>query len=120
MTGQNTELEIMKYIEVFDQNGLKAMKISEQKAPKNTDFEVKIAVYAAGVNRADILQRFGNYSPPEGISPILGLEVAGEIVAIGCKVHGFKKGDRVMALLAGGGYAQFAVVDYRNGCAMLN
>ena len=104
---------MMKYIEVFVQNGLKAMKISEQKAPKNTDFEVKIAVYAAGVNRADIFQRLGNYSPPEGISPILGLEVAGEIVAIGCRVKGFKKGDRVMALLAGGGYAQFAVVDYR-------
>ena len=103
----------MKYIEVLDQNGLKAMKISEQEAPKNTDFEVKIAVYAAGVNRADVLQRLGNYPPPEGISSILGLEVAGEIVAIGCQVQGFKKGDRVMALLPGGGYAQFVVVDYR-------
>ncbi len=103
----------MKYIEVFDQNGLKAMKISEQETPKNTDFEVKIAVYAAGVNRADVLQRLGNYPPPEGISSILGLEVAGEIVAIGSQVQGFKKGDRVMALLPGGGYAQFVVVDYR-------
>ena len=104
---------MMKYIEVFDQNGLKAMKISEQETPKNTDFEVKIAVYAVGVNRADVLQRLRNYPPPEGISSILGLEVAGEIVAIGCQVQGFKKGDRVMALLPGGGYAQFVVVDYR-------
>ena len=72
----------MKYIEVFDQNGLKAMKISEQEAPENTDFEVKIAVYAAGVNRADIFQRLGNYSPPEGISPILGLEVALSLIHI--------------------------------------
>ncbi|MAJ51113.1 MAG: NADPH:quinone oxidoreductase [Flammeovirgaceae bacterium] len=103
----------MKYIEVFDQDGLKAMKISEQEAPKNSDFEVKIAVYAVGVNRADILQRLGKYPVPEGVSPTLGLEVAGEIVAIGCQVQGFKKGDRVMALLAGGGYAQFTVVDYR-------
>ena len=103
----------MKYIEVFDQDGLKTMKISEQEAPKNTDFEVKIAVHAAGVNRADVLQRLGKYPAPAGISPVLGLEVAGEIVAIGSQVRGFQKGDRVMALLAGGGYAQFTVVDYR-------
>ena len=103
----------MNYIEVLDQDGLKIMRISEKDVPKNTDFEVKIAVHAAGVNRVDILQRLGKYPIPTGNSPILGLEVAGEIVATGCQVQGFKKGDRVMALLAGGGYAQFVVVDYR-------
>lgn len=75
------------------------------------DNQVKIAVKAAGINRADLMQRKGNYPPPPGASDIMGLEVSGEIAEIGAGVTEFKIGDQVMALLAGGGYAEFAVVD---------
>ncbi len=68
--------------------------------------EVLIKVQATAVNRADLLQRRGLYPPPPGASPILGLEAAGEIVAVGKFVTGWKPGDRVFCLLAGGGYAQ--------------
>jgi putative PIG3 family NAD(P)H quinone oxidoreductase len=70
--------------------------------------EVLIRVAAAGVNRPDLLQRMGKYPPPPGASDILGLEVAGTIVAVGLDAEGWREGDRVCALLAGGGYAQFA------------
>ena len=68
--------------------------------------EVLIEVAAAGVNRADLLQRAGQYPPPPGASPILGLEVSGVVAAIGSQVHGWVEGDAVAALLAGGGYAE--------------
>jgi putative PIG3 family NAD(P)H quinone oxidoreductase len=68
---------------------------------------VLIKVAAAGVNRPDVVQRQGNYPPPKGITDIPGLEVAGEIVALGADVHDWKVGDKVCALVAGGGYAQF-------------
>jgi len=68
-----------------------------------------VRVAAAGVNRPDVLQRRGAYPPPPGASDVLGLEVAGEIVALGDGVAGVALGDRVTALLAGGGYAEYAV-----------
>jgi NADPH2:quinone reductase len=71
--------------------------------------EVLICVAAAGVNRPDIAQRQGKYPPPPGASPILGLEVAGEIVATGPDVTAWQVGDQACALLAGGGYAEYAV-----------
>jgi NADPH2:quinone reductase len=78
--------------------------------PQTGPAEVLIRVAAAGVNRPDLLQRQGHYPPPPGASLIPGLEVAGEIVALGSEVHGWRTGDLVCALLAGGGYAQFAAV----------
>ena len=72
--------------------------------------EMLIRVVAAGINRPDLLQRQGHYPPPSGASPIPGLEVAGEIAALGSQVQGWRVGDLVCALLAGGGYAQYAVV----------
>ena len=69
--------------------------------------EVLIRVAAAGVNRPDLLQRQGHYPPPPGASVIPGLEVAGEIAAVGGEVRNWRPGDLVCALLAGGGYAQF-------------
>ncbi|MBX7152154.1 NAD(P)H-quinone oxidoreductase [bacterium] len=72
--------------------------------------EVLIRVKASGVNRADLLQRRGLYPPPTGITSIMGLECAGEIEQVGETVIGWKSGDRVCALLAGGGYAEFACV----------
>jgi putative PIG3 family NAD(P)H quinone oxidoreductase len=72
--------------------------------------EVRIAVAATAINRADLLQRAGHYPPPPGASPLLGLECAGTVVEIGANVRGWKTGARAMALLPGGGYAEEAVV----------
>jgi putative PIG3 family NAD(P)H quinone oxidoreductase len=72
--------------------------------------ELLVRVRATAVNRADTLQRRGKYSPPAGASTILGLEMAGEVLAVGEGASGFARGDRVCALLPGGGYAQQAVI----------
>ncbi len=72
--------------------------------------DLLVRVRATALNRADLLQRKGMYPPPEGASPILGLEMAGEVEAVGHHVRGRRVGDRVCALLSGGGYAQYAVV----------
>src|SRR5438874_13346613 len=72
--------------------------------------EVLLRVRATAVNRADLLQRQGLYPPPPTASPILGLECAGEVIEVGAAVRGWRPGDRAMALLAGGGYAEDAVV----------
>ncbi len=76
--------------------------------------EILIAVKAAGINRPDIAQRNGHYPPPPGAPEILGLEVAGEVAMVGAGVSRWKSGDKVTALLGGGGYAQYAVVDARH------
>ncbi len=76
--------------------------------------EILIAVKAAGVNRPDIAQRNGHYPPPPGAPEVLGLEVAGEVAAVGRGASRWRVGDRVAALLGGGGYAQYAVVDARH------
>src|SRR5688500_10199203 len=68
--------------------------------------EVRIQVHASGINRADLLQRRGLYPPPPGESDIIGLEAAGEVLEVGPEVRRFKPGERVMALLGGGGYAE--------------
>lgn len=82
----------------------------EMEAPRDAG-AIRIAVHAAGVNRADLLQRQGLYPPPPGASPVLGLECAGEVLEVGADVTTFAPGDRVMALLPGGGYAEEVVVD---------
>ncbi|MDR5868528.1 NAD(P)H-quinone oxidoreductase [Halomonas koreensis] len=75
--------------------------------------EVRLRVAWAGVNRADLMQRAGHYPPPPGASPLLGLEVSGRVVEVGEDVTGLAPGQRVCALLAGGGYAEQVVVDAR-------
>src|SRR5207245_4110844 len=72
----------------------------------------RVRVPAPAVNRADLLQRQGLYPPPPGTSPILGMECAGEVVEVGPEARGFTPGQRVMALLPGGGYAEEAVVHH--------
>jgi putative PIG3 family NAD(P)H quinone oxidoreductase len=84
---------------------------SETDTPTATGNEVLIKVHASAINRADLLQRQGMYPPPPGASSVMGLECAGEVIEIGPEVTGFKTGDRVCALLAGGGYAEVVSVD---------
>jgi putative PIG3 family NAD(P)H quinone oxidoreductase len=96
----------MKIIQVTNPGPSSAITIGECADPVAGDSEVVIKVCAAGVNRADLLQRAGKYPPPPGTPDILGLEVSGEISAVGKGVTEWKVGDEVCALLAGGGYAE--------------
>lgn len=99
----------MRVIEIASPGGPEQLKLTSRPVPTPGEGEVLIHVHAAGVNRPDVMQRQGRYAPPPGASDIPGLEVAGEIVAIGSHVTGVTIGDRVTALLPGGGYAQYAV-----------
>src|SRR5712691_3540893 len=84
------------------------MLVPEQRPlPQLADGEVLVKVAAAGVNRPDVAQRQGNYPPPKGATDIPGLEIAGEVVALGAGVTRWKLGDKVMALVVGGGYAPY-------------
>lgn len=78
--------------------------------PEPGEGEVLVKVAAAGVNRPDVFQRMGHYPPPKGVTDIPGLELAGEIVALGSGVKRWKVGDKVTALVAGGGYAEYCAV----------
>lgn len=95
----------MKAILVADDQSL---SWSDTETPQVDAGEVLISVKATAINRADLLQRQGGYPPPPGASPILGLECAGDVIEVGANVDGFQAGDRVCALLAGGGYAEVA------------
>jgi NADPH:quinone reductase len=75
--------------------------------PAIADDEVLVRVAAAGVNRPDVMQRLGLYPPPKGATDIPGLEIAGEVVAVGAGVKRWQRGDKVMALVVGGGYAEY-------------
>jgi len=90
--------------------GPDAMVVTEGPVPQPKDGEILVRVAAAGINRPDVLQRKGEYPPPPDASPILGLEIAGEIVAVGKDVQGYAPGDMVCALANGGGYAQYCTV----------
>ena len=95
---------------VFDRPGEpEVMHLAEVADPVPEPHEVLIRVQAAGVNRADLLQRLGRYPAPAGASDVLGLELAGEVVALGSRCTERQIGDRVMALVAGGAYATLAV-----------
>lgn len=100
----------MQYVAVENPGGPDVLKLAERPVPEPKPQEVLIAVEAAGVNRPDVLQRAGHYPPPPGADPNLGLEVAGTIAALGAEVTGpYQIGDRVCALVNGGGYAQYCV-----------
>jgi len=97
----------MKAIEITMPGGPEVLKLVDRPVPRPASGEVLIQVVAAGVNRPDCLQRQGGYPPPAGASDLPGLEVSGIIVELGAAVTDRKVGDRVCALLAGGGYAQY-------------
>ncbi len=106
----------MKAVIVEKPGDENVLKLGEIPDPVLKDDELLIRVRAAGLNRADILQRQGFYPPPPGASEILGMECAGDVIATGKAVSGWKVGDRAMALIPGGGYAQKAVAHF--GSAM--
>lgn len=99
----------MKAIEISQPGGPEVLVQVEREQPKPGPGEVLIKVAAAGINRPDVLQRKGHYPAPPGASDLPGLEVAGEIVGGDAQAGGFKIGDPVCALMAGGGYAEYAV-----------
>jgi NADPH2:quinone reductase len=98
----------MKFIDVTEPGAADKLVLAETAVPVAGRDEVLIRVAAAGINRADIVQRQGFYPAPPGASPILGLEVAGTVAAVGADVSRWQEGDRVCALLGGGGYAEYA------------
>jgi NADPH2:quinone reductase len=101
----------VKIIDVPQPGGPEALVVAQRPTPVPKDTEVLIKIAAAGVNRADVLQRKGHYPPPAGAPSYPGLEAAGVIAAVGSAVREFKVGDRVCALLQGGGYAEYCTVD---------
>ncbi|MGU3576964.1 NAD(P)H-quinone oxidoreductase [Brucellaceae bacterium C25G] len=104
----------MQAIEIKEAGAPDVLTLTERSLPEVKTREILVRVHAAGVNRPDVLQRLGQYAPPEGASDIPGLEIAGEVVALGENCSRYKIGDKVCALLAGGGYAEYAVVHESN------
>jgi len=99
----------MKAVEIRRPGGPEVLEPTERPVPAPKADEILIRVNAAGVNRPDVLQRSGNYPVPPDASDLPGLEVAGEVVALGSSVKTFKPGDKVCALVHGGGYAEYCV-----------
>jgi NADPH2:quinone reductase len=99
----------MKFIDYAPPGTPDSLRVAECVSPLPGSGEILIEVHYAGVNRPDVMQRMGRYPPPPGASPILGLEVAGHVAALGAGVNQWRVGDVVCALVPGGGYAQFCV-----------
>jgi putative PIG3 family NAD(P)H quinone oxidoreductase len=106
--------EKMTAVAIVEPGGPLVLKPVIRPVPEPGPGEILVRVRAAGVNRPDVLQRKGGYPPPPGASDLPGLEIAGEVVAAGGAAGRWRAGDRVTALLAGGGYAEYAVVDATN------
>lgn len=99
----------MKAVLLEGFGGIEVLKVGETEKPSPKENEVLVKVMATSVNRPDLVQREGKYPPPAGDSEILGLEVAGVIEQLGPNVSGWRVGDRVLSLVGGGGYAEYAV-----------
>ena len=99
--------ETMRHVSIREAGGPEVLFLDAGPVPEAGAGEVLIRVAAAGINRPDVMQRQGRYSPPPGASPVPGLEVAGAVAALGAGVRGHAVGDRVCALVAGGGYAEY-------------
>src|ERR1043166_7235778 len=102
----------MRAIVIREPGDESVLRMGEAPSPALGPADVRIRVRTTAVNRADLLQRQGLYPPPPGASPILGLECAGDVAEVGPEARGFSSGERVMALLPGGGYAEEAVVHH--------
>jgi NADPH2:quinone reductase len=100
---------MMRCIEISKPGGPEVLVVAERPSPAPKANEILVKVAAAGVNRPDVAQRQGNYAPPPDASDLPGLEIAGEVVAAGAEVRMWRTGDRVCALVHGGGYAEYCV-----------
>lgn len=103
--------DLMQAVSICEPGGPEVLRPVTVPVPELRATDVLVRVRAAGVNRPDILQRTGNYPVPEDADPLPGLEIAGEIAAAGDAVKAWKRGNRVMALTHGGGYAEYCRVD---------
>src|SRR5262245_50454772 len=103
--------DTMTAIEISAPGGPDVLKPKVLSTPKPGPGQMLVKVAAAGVNRPDLAQRSGAYPPPPGASPLPGLEVAGEVVLLGDGVTRWRSGDRVCALVNGGGYAEYCTVE---------
>ncbi|TCB37024.1 NAD(P)H-quinone oxidoreductase [Acinetobacter sp. ANC 4910] len=101
---------MMHQVVITEVGGPEKLAIEQTDVPEPKADEVLVQVHAFGLNRPDILQRQGLYPMPKGVTPVPGLEVAGEVVAVGSAVLKFKVGDQVCGLTNGGGYAEYCVV----------
>ncbi len=101
----------MTAIAISAPGGPEVLKPEERDVPKPGESEILVKVAAAGINRPDVMQRKGQYPPPPGAPDIPGLEIAGEVAAVGGKVKRWKVGDKATALVAGGGYAEYCLAD---------
>src|SRR5215470_17350783 len=103
----------MQAITVSAPGGPEVLRLTAVPDPTPTADQVLVRVRATALNRADVMQRLGQYPPPPGESDILGLELAGEVEAVGAAVKDISPGDRVFGLVGSGGYAEKAVIDGR-------
>jgi len=94
-------------IEITEAGEPQVLKPTERSIPSPAEDEVLIKIAAAGVNRPDVMQRRGQYPPPAGASDIPGLEIAGTVAALGEQVNNVSMGNKVCALVTGGGYAEY-------------
>ena len=101
--------ERMTYIEIDGYGGPEVLKPAQMPVPQPGEGEVLVKVAGAGVNRPDVQQRLGQYDPPPGMTKVPGLEIAGEVVAVGQGASRYNIGDQVCALVVGGGYADYCV-----------
>src|SRR5437868_15200905 len=107
---------LMTAIEITQPGGPEVLVPTTRPVPTPTADQVLIRIHAAAVNGPDVFQRKGQYDPPAGVTDIPGLEVSGQVVAVGSNVSDFRIGERVCALIPGGGYAEFAVEIGRASC----
>ena len=103
--------ETMRVVEMNEPGGPEVLVPGTRPVPQPGPGEVLVRVTAAGVNGPDLVQRRGHYPPPKGASDLLGLEVSGEVVALGAGVSRWAEGDRITALTNGGGYAEYVAID---------
>jgi len=99
----------MTVVEIAAPGGPEQLRTAVRPVPQPGNDEVLVRVEAAGINRPDVMQRQGRYPPPPGASDLPGMEIAGEIAALGPNVSGLKVGDKITSLLPGGGYAGYAI-----------
>jgi putative PIG3 family NAD(P)H quinone oxidoreductase len=104
-----TILESMRAVEIATEGGPEVLRVVRRPVPQPAAGELLIRIAAAGVNRVDVFQRLGIYRPPAGTTDIPGVEFAGEVVALGPGARRYRVGDRVCALVTGGGYAEYCV-----------